>query len=594
MADARADCVLGVETSLSGKQWRSRSTDERTALALSQRLGVPELVGRVLAARGVGLDDAQAFLNPTIRDLMPDPSRFRDMEAAVERFLAAVQRGERIAVFGDYDVDGATSVAVLTRFARAIGIDLRVYVPDRLAEGYGPNLPALLKLKDEGIDLVLTVDCGIGAHDALSGAAEAGLGMIVLDHHVAEPRLPAATAVVNPNRLDEDGSHGYLAAVGVTFLFVVAANRRLRQAGWYGDRAEPDLRQWLDLVAVGTVCDVVPLRGLNRAFVAQGLKILARRRNPGLAALADVARLDESPGTFHLGYILGPRINAGGRVGEAGLGARLLTSDDAAEVAAIAAKLDTYNSKRREIEAQVLEAAIERVEGRGGDDPCIVAVGEGWHPGVIGIVASRLRERYGRPACVVAVAEGIGRGSGRSVRGVELGAAIIAARQAGLLVNGGGHAMAAGFTIAADRLDDFRAFMNSRVGGEIEAKGIVPSLDIDGALSPGAASPELLRTLGQAGPFGAGNPEPRFVLPAARIAHADVVGRDHVRCTLGDGGGGRLKGIAFRSVERALGRALLDARGGTLHVAGQLRADTWQGRDGVQLIVEDAAMPGAG
>jgi single-stranded-DNA-specific exonuclease len=589
MSDPPVDSVLGVERSIGGKLWRPRLADDRSAMALSQRLGIPEIVGRVLAGRGVDVDTANAFLNPTLRDLMPDPNRFRDMERAVDRFLRAMQRGERIAVFGDYDVDGATSAALLCRFGRALGVDLQVYVPDRIKEGYGPNLPALRALKESGVDLVLTVDCGITAFDALAGAAEAGLDAIVLDHHVAEPRLPAAVAVVNPNRLDEDGGHGYLAAVGVTFLFLVAVNRRLRETGWYAARAEPDIRQWLDLVAVGTICDVVPLHGLNRALVTQGLKVLARRANPGLAALADAARLDEAPGAFHAGYILGPRINAGGRVGEAGLGAELLASDDGPRVRVIAERLEAYNTERRAIEQQVTVAAVEQVERGGNGEACAFAVGADWHPGVIGIVASRLRERFNRPACVVALADGIGRGSGRSVRGVELGAAIIAARQRELLINGGGHAMAGGFTVAADRLADFRAFMSERIGAEIAAKGIVPSLGVDGVLAPRAASPDLLEVLAQAGPFGAGNPEPRFALSAVRVAHAAVVGQDHVRCTLGDDGGTRLKGIAFRAAGEALGQALLNAGGGTLHVAGHLRADTWQGRNGVQLVIEDAA-----
>jgi len=588
-APATADNVLGVARSVGGKAWRSRLTDERAAMALAQRLGLPDIVGRVLAARGVTAEGADSYLQPTLRDLMPDPLGFRDMAAAADRVLLALQRGERVAVFGDYDVDGATSAALLTRFAAAIGLDLRTYVPDRIKEGYGPNLPALLALKAEGVDLVVTVDCGITAFEPLAGAAEAGLDVIVLDHHVAEPQLPAAVAIVNPNRLDEAGGHGYLAAVGVAFLFVVAVNRRLREAGWYEDRPEPDLRAWLDLVAVGTICDVVPLHGLNRAFVVQGLKVLARRRNAGLAALADAARLDETPGAFHAGFILGPRINAGGRVGEAGLGARLLASDDAAEAAAIAARLDAYNVERRAIEQAVLDDAITRVEAEGAVGSCILVAGEGWHPGVVGIVASRLRERFNRPACVIALGDGIGRGSGRSVRGVELGAAVIAARQAGLLINGGGHSMAAGFTVAGDRLAAFREFLDDRVAAEVAAKGIVPALGIDGALAPRAASPDLLSTLAQAGPFGAGNPEPRFVLPAVRVAHADVVGTSHVRCTFAGDGGARLKGIAFRAVDGPLGPALLNARGGTLHIAGHLRADNWQGREGVQLVVEDAA-----
>jgi len=560
-------------------------------MMLAQRLGLPEIVGRVLAARGVDAETAPRFLAPALRDWLPDPSAFRDMDRAVARVLQAIQRGERVAVFGDYDVDGATSSALLHRFFRAAGLDLVVYIPDRLSEGYGPNAAALRRLKDEGAAVVITVDCGITAFEALDSAATAGLDVIVLDHHEAEPRLPTAAAVVNPNRLDESDGFGYLAAVGVTFLFVVALNRALRAAGWYrDDRAEPDLLDWLDLVALGTVCDVVPLQGLNRAFVAQGLKVLAGRRNAGLRALADTAGVNERPDAYHLGYLLGPRVNAGGRVGEAGLGARLLASDDPAESGAIAARLDALNVERRAIERRVQDEAVAAVEVSGAGD-CVVATGEGWHPGVIGIVAARLRERFDRPACVVALDGGIGKGSGRSVPGVDLGAAIIAARQKGLLIDGGGHAMAAGFTVDRSALPDFRDFLVERIGAAIARIGYVPSIGVDGLLAPGAATPQLVRQLARAGPFGAGNPEPRFALPSVRVGRADVVGDGHVRCFLGDAHGGSVKAIAFRAAGEPLGDALLRTQGAVLHVAGHLRADNWQGRDGSQIIIEDGALP---
>ena len=457
-----ASSFLGVEQSLKGKRWRLQAVDERKAQALAQRLQLPEIVGRILAGRGVELDDAGSFLDPTLRETLPDPSRFKDMDAGAARLARAVMEGERVAVFGDYDVDGATSAAVLCRFFSAVGSGARIYVPDRLKEGYGPNAEALLRLKDEGVSVVITVDCGINAHDALDTAATAGLDVVVVDHHAADSRLPAAAAVINPNRLDEPGTFGHLAAVGVSFLLAVAVNRALRTAGWYRERPEPDLRQWLDLVALGTICDMVPLKGVNRAFVVQGLKVMARRTNAGIRALADLTGQDQPPEVYHAGFVFGPRINAGGRVGKSELGARLLATDDADEAMALARQLDAFNGDRQRIEAEVLEQALSLVAEQGGRDdgpPLIVAAGEGWHPGVLGIVASRLVERFNRPACVLAFDGDRGTGSARSVAGFDLGAAVNAARQTGLLVKAGGHAMAAGFTVERSRLGDFQAFM---------------------------------------------------------------------------------------------------------------------------------------
>jgi len=586
-----APAFLGVARSLSGRRWQARPHDPRLAQALSQRLGLPDLVGRVLAARGVGLESAEGHLSPTLRDLLPDPFHLRDMDRAADRLARAVQSGDLIGLFGDYDVDGATSTALLTLVIEAAGGRVRPYIPDRLAEGYGPNLPALLRLQAEGVGLVVTLDCGTTAFEALEGAAAAGIEVVVADHHVAEAALPPALAVVNPNRLDETSPHGHLAAVGVAFLLAVALVRRLREAGWFGaGRPAPDLLRWLDLVALGTVCDVVPLVGVNRALVAQGLKVMARRGNAGLAALADVAGVAERPDAYHLGYVLGPRVNAGGRVGEAGLGARLLALSDPLEAAEIARRLDGYNRDRQEIEAHVLAEAIEQMEGRGDDGtPLLLAAGDGWHPGVIGIVAGRLKERYGRPTCVVAFEAGVGKGSGRSVPGLDLGAAVIAARQAGLLVAGGGHAMAAGFTVARDRLDDLRAFLAGRLAAQA-AGDLVPTLDLDGALDAGGATVELIESLARLGPFGAGNPEPRFAVSAARIVKVDVVGSGHVRLILAGGGGARLKAIAFRAADSELGMTLLAARGEAVHLAGALRADTWQGTTSAQMVVEDAAL----
>ena len=581
---------LGVERSLGGRRWRQRRADDRQGLAIAQRFGIPELVGRLLAARDVTIDSAASFLSPTLRELLPDPAGFRDMDRAVERLLQAITRNEKIAVFGDYDVDGATSAALLHRFFAAIGVAVRLYIPDRLIEGYGPNAPALLRLREEGVAVVITVDCGITAFAALGVAEAAGLAVIVLDHHVAEPQLPPAAAVVNPNRLDETAGHRQLAAVGVTFLLVVALNRALRAAGWYGHgRAEPDLKAWLDLVAFGTVCDVVPLTALNRALVGQGLKVMAWRGNIGLAALADVAGLKETPGAYHAGFVLGPRINAGGRVGAADLGVRLLTTADPAEAAALARQLDALNTERRALEQAVLDAAIAHVEGQRTPERALVfASGAGWHPGVIGIVAGRLKERYGRPACVVATADGIGKGSGRSVSGLDLGSAVIAARQAGLLINGGGHAMAAGFTVAAERVADLAAFLNERMASAAGGP-VVPLLDIDGAIAGAAATPELAQMVERLAPFGSGNPEPRFAVTDLRVVRGEVVGDGHVRLLLAGNGGTRLKAIAFRSADGPLGQALLSGGGAPFHLAGNLRPDNWQDREGAQLIVDDGA-----
>lgn len=585
---------LGVEQSLGGRRWLARPCDERLALTHSQRGGLPDLVGRALSARGIGLDEAEDFLNPTLKRAMPDPSSLRDMDIAAARLADAVRRGEKLAVFGDYDVDGATSSAVLLRFFRAVGADIRVYIPDRLAEGYGPNAPALLRLKREGVDLVVTVDCGVTSFDPLAAAAQAGLDVVVVDHHKAEPRLPQAAAVVNPNRLDDPmtASLGSLAAVGVCFLLAVAVNRALRQAGWYANRAEPDLMALLDLVALGTVCDVVPLVGLNRALVAQGLKVMARRDNPGIVALADVAGVAERPDAYHAGFILGPRVNAGGRVGRSDLGARILSTDDPVEARELAEQLHALNAERRAIEALVLEEAMALVEAGTDRDPggLLLVAGQGWHPGVIGIVASRLKDKYNRPACVVGLDGGIGKASGRSVRGVDLGAAVIAARQSGLLLAGGGHAMAAGFTVEEGKLADLRAFLGERIARDLEAQGpLVPSLHIDGVVTVRGANTDLLGHLGRLGPYGTGNAEPRLVVADARVVRADVVGANHVRCILTSPDGARLKAIAFRAMDDDLGPALLQTGGRPLHVAGHLRADRWNGAEGAQLLIDDAA-----
>ena len=586
---------LGVERSLTGKRWATRLGDERQALAIAQRHGLPDAISRLLAARDVGLDSVGDFLEPTLRKFLPDPSHLKDMDAAVDRLVRAVRTGERIVVFGDYDVDGATSSALLLRFFRAVGGNIGVYIPDRRKEGYGPNAPALLKIREEGADVVVTVDCGITAFEPLAEARRAGLDLIVIDHHMAEIALPEAVAVVDPNRIDDASPHKHLAAVGVAFLLAVGVNRALREAGWYGtSRAEPDLRQWLDLVALGTVCDVVPLLGVNRALVRAGLQVMAQRRNVGLTALADVARLKETPEAYHLGFLLGPRVNAGGRVGQADLGARLLSSDDPHEVGALAVRLDEFNAERRAIEREVLDQAITRIEGLYGADrqklPSVLLVeSEGWHVGVIGIVASRLVERYGRPAFVIGMDGALGKGSGRSVRGVDLGAAVIAARQEGLLVNGGGHAMAAGLTVSRDSLPELTRFLDERIAPQLGAAPSVRELGIDAALAPAAATQELISMIERVGPFGAGNAQPRFALTGVRVGYAQPVGEGHVRCTLVGAERGRVDAIAFRANQSELGPALLDSAHPVLHVAGALKIDRFGGRETVRLQIDDAA-----
>jgi single-stranded-DNA-specific exonuclease len=575
--------------SVTGRRWLAQPCDERIALAVAQSHNLPELAARILVGRGVGLDTVEAHMAPTLRSFLPDPSALLDMDRAAERVARAIMTGERIALFADYDVDGATSSALLLRFLRAVGSDALLYVPDRILEGYGPNAAAFGILAGQGAKLVITLDCGITAHEPLAAARDAGLEVIVIDHHTADIQLPEALAVINPNRLDESRSLGHLAAVGVTFLGLVAINRALRKAGWYAARPEPDLRQWLDLVALGTVADVVPLTGLNRAFVTQGIKVMAQRRNVGLAALADVAKIGESPSAYHLGFIFGPRVNAGGRVGKADSGARLLSTDDRAEAAELAALLDGHNAERKAIEAVTLEAAMAQVETSGQADSAriIVVAGEGWHPGVIGIVASRLMDRYHRPACVIGIDEGVGKGSGRSIPGIDLGAAVLAAKAAGLLTAGGGHPMAAGFTVAASRVKLLAAFLEARISdGGVR---VDPILAIDGGLSCGGATVGLAETIERLGPFGSGNAEPRFALTGARILKADLVGTSHVRCIVSDSSGARVKAIAFRAAESPLGLALLQSGGRPISLAGKVKLDRWNGEVRVQFQIDDAA-----
>ncbi len=588
MSETEIPAFLGVESSLMGKKWRLRSQDDRMGLALAQRLDVPEIVGRVLVGRGVSPEEAERYLQPTLRDLLPNPSLFKDMDKGAERIATAIQTGQKIAVFGDYDVDGATSSGLLKRFFDQIGIPLTIYIPDRLKEGYGPNIPAFDKLKADGIDLVITVDCGIVSFEQISHAKAINLDVIVVDHHQAETRLPDAVAVINPKRHDESQEFDYLAAVGVSFILLVALNRQLRTLNWYGDRKPPDLMLLLDLVALGTVCDVVPLKGLNRAFVTQGLKVMAQRRNPGLVALGDIAGLDEAPGTYHLGFMLGPRVNAGGRVGKPEYGAQLLSSINPEECARLAQFLDINNQERKNIEQQVTDEAMSAAESLKSEGVLVVA-GDGWHPGVIGIVASRLKDAFQRPTIVIGLDGDEGKGSGRSVPGVDLGAAIGAARHKELILGGGGHAMAAGLTIARDKIPAFTEFLNHRLTGDVITANQNASLGLDGALGVEGASVDLIDQMAQAGPFGAGNPEPRFVLSNARIIQASIVGENHVRVILtGSGNRGRLTGISFKSVDTPLGQSLLNHQGASFHIAGHLRKNTWRGQTSPQILIEDA------
>jgi len=577
---------LNIEHSCTGRRWLARDYDERVALALAQRHGIHDIIAKSLSARGIGLDDAAAFLDPKLRDLLPDPSSFKDMDKAATRFVQAVMQGEKIAVFGDYDVDGATSSALLLRFGQALGISLQLYVPDRLREGYGPNPAAMQYLANEGIKLVICVDCGTTAHEPLQVAKDVGLEVIILDHHASEPILPPAVAIVNPNRLDESGNYGYLAAVGVTYLFVIAVNRALRAAGFYGEaHAEPDLLQWLDLVALGTICDVVKLKGLNRGLVMQGLKIAAQKRNIGLAALAQIAGV-KNMDAYAAGFLLGPRVNAGGRVGEAASGAKLLSTDDPSVTVTLAQHLHALNNERREIEAKVLQEAEHLTLQE--NLPMAFVASENWHPGVIGIVASRLKDKFRHPALVIALEGNIGKGSGRSIGNIDLGAHIIAARQAGLLLNGGGHKMAAGFTVARDKIDALRDFLAERIGKQMQAEPLVPTLTLDGMVAGASLIPEFVKRIEALGPFGTGNSEPRFALADCSIVHATIVGEKHVSVTFMQGGQ-RIRGIAFRAMESDLGQALLANR--RLHIAGHLRIDEWQGQERVQMHISDVAIP---
>ena len=594
MTTDRTKAAYGIKRSLSGKVWRWRAGN--MDLAENSPANADGLAEQLLLARGVAPDDMARQLNPTLRDFLPDPSIFRDMDAAAERLAQAVMSRERITIYGDYDVDGATSAALMIRLLAMLGLEAGYYIPDRLLEGYGPSGEALVRLGAEGSSLIVTVDCGAMAHEALEQAHAAGIDVIVVDHHKCSPELPRTTALVNPNRLDEDEqghAHGHLAAVGVAFLLAVALVRTLRQQDFFADRAEPDLMSLLDLVALGTVADVASLHGLNRALVSQGLKIMARRANIGMAALIDASRLSRAPACSDLGFALGPRINAGGRVGESTLGVRLLTTSDPEEAAQIAARLSILNEERRAIEADVQAAAESQLEGQHNRAVHVLA-GVGWHPGVIGIVAGRIKEKTGKPTIVIALSDlphsGHGKGSGRSITGVDLGAAIIAAREHGLLVAGGGHAMAAGLTIAPEQLGAFADFLDSRLDALVARSRESQSTLLDLGITPRGLTPELVETLESVGPFGVGWPGPRVAVGPVGLIKADIVGNDHVRIIAGGRDGASFKAIAFRAAESELGQALLHgAKGRRLWLAGRARIDDWSSRRQAELHVEDAA-----
>ena len=589
-----SDLFLGVEQSATGRAWRDRldARGAARALAIAQRHNVPELLARVLAGRNVEVDAVEAFLDPTIKRSMPDPHVLAGMQEAAGRIADAIVRGETVAIFGDYDVDGATSAALFARFLRHAGVEPLIHIPDRLFEGYGPNVEAVRALAARGATLLVTVDCGTTSIEPLAQARALNVDVVVVDHHQADEALPAAFAIVNPNRRDDLSGLGHLAAVGLTFMTVVAVNRELRERGfWSAGRSEPDLLTLLDDVALGTVADVVPLVGLNRAFVAKGLIALRRRERMGHRSLMDVARLSGPPEAWHLGFLLGPRINAGGRIGRADLGVKLLLEEDQDKAAQIAAELDRLNRERQMIEMDTLAAAeAEAMAALGLEEKgaVVVTAAEGWHPGVVGIVAARLKEKFGRPAFAIALEPGgIGTGSGRSIAGVDIGRAVRRAVAEGLLVKGGGHAMAAGVTLRRDALAAFRAFFESTLAADVETARRANGLLIDGALSAAGANLELVALLDRAGPFGSGNPEPTIVLPAHTVSYAEEVGQAHVRVRLKSADGAGVNAIAFRAAGQKLGTALLESRGRQVHAAGSLTLDRYQGEERVQFRVTD-------
>jgi len=587
---------LDVARSLSGRAWRQRPAEAPVIRAHMQGLGLEEPLARALAARGVKAEEGVDFLEPTLKALFPNPSSFMDMDIAAEAIVSAIQAGERIHVFADYDVDGASSAALLVRWFRALGHDLPLYVPDRLTEGYGPSPMAFDRLKGSGADLVITVDCGAAANEAIAHAGAIGLRVVVIDHHMMREEPPACVAVVNPNRPGDTSGQGNLAAAGVVFVLLAALNREARKRGLFADTLEPDIRQWLDLAALGAICDVTGLTGFNRALTGLGLKVMSNWGNPGLRALLAVAGSEPGPAkSSHAGFILGPRINAGGRIGRADLGARLLSTDDPDEARTLAEELDALNIARREVEREVTETATRRVEAAGHhvDGSAVVVVsGEDWHPGVVGIVAGRLRERWRKPVVVIGVdaVAGVGKGSGRSQPGMNLGRAIQAAWREGFLMAGGGHAMAAGLTVRPDGIDALRGFLNTVLAGEQADADALDWVEVDALIDPGAATRALFEGFERLAPFGPANPEPLFALSGVQAREPVQMNGGHVRCRLVGADGSSVRAIAWRCADLPTGKALLAGQGG-LSVVGRLKADDWNGRRGVQLEIEDIADP---
>ena len=583
---------LGVSRSLSGRRWRERSADPQVIRRHQLDLGLSEPLARALAARGVAAGAGGDYLRPTLKASFPDPSSFLDMDRAAGVLLDALVRDRPMVVFADYDVDGAASAAQLVRWFRAMGKDLPIYVPDRVAEGYGPSPAAFRRLRDEGAELVVTVDCGAGAYDAIACAAEIGLEVVVIDHHLMREDPPACAAVVNPNRPGCASGQGVLAAAGVTFVLLAALNREARRRGLFEGRDEPDVRRWLDLAALGAICDVTQLTGFNRALASQGLKVMSAWGNPGLKALMDVAKSAGPASTFHAGFVLGPRINAGGRIGRSDLGARLLSTDDPQEAHSLSTELDALNASRKQVEQAVQDAAVRLIEHESNqaDAPLLLVAADDWHPGVIGIVAGRLRERYRKPVMVVGIdrAANVGKGSGRSQPGVNLGRAVQGAYDAGLLLAGGGHAMAAGLSVRPDTIPELRAFLCEHTAHEAAEAAAEDALDVDALVTTAGADRGLLGAFQQLAPFGPGNPEPMFALADVQAERPMALRGGHVRVTLRDRSGGRLKAVAWRCEDTDLGRRLMQ-EGGALHIAGRLKPDDWQGRESVELEIEDAA-----
>ena len=586
---------LDITSSVTGRAWMDRldAAQARTATAIGQRTGIPDILARIIAARGVGLEDAEAYLEPAIRNLMPDPSTLTGMDPLAERLAQAIADNESIALFGDYDVDGACSCALMTRYLRHFGIEPQVHIPDRIFEGYGPNIAAMDKLVDAGASLIVTLDCGTTSDGPIAHARNRGADVLVIDHHLSDHDLPPATALVNPNRPDDISGLGYLCAAGVTFMVLVAVNRALRNRG---DTGLPDLLKLLDLVALATVCDVVPLTGLNRAFVVRGLEVARRGDKPGLSALALAARVSGPLNPYHLGFLIGPRINAGGRIGDAALGTRLLALDDEHQAMVIAAQLDELNGERQRIEVEAVEEAAATAEaeiGGGEGPPVLVLASANWHPGVVGLVAARLRERFERPSFAIALhPDGTGTGSGRSMPGVDLGSAVIEAVETGLIPKGGGHAMAAGVSLRPGDLGPFRAFLAEKLAPSVGVARAASALKVDAALTARGANVDLLHNLDKAGPYGAGNPSPVFAFPAHRARFPQVVGKGgHVSFTLASDDGAKLKAIAFRAAGTALGDTLMRDGDQPLHFAGGLSIDHYQGREQVQFRLTDIARP---